>query len=242
MNGKVEHTNLALIRWGGMIDKHKGFTLIEVLVSLVIFSSVVSIALFGFEQGKQFWLRSSSQQQTIKYEYSRYLWLNSLFNQSVSSNFSYGYANSGPFFEGTNKRISFLSESPIISGPGTYAWVELNYQLTDAGIRIIFSETPNSDPYWGLYPSQFSRTITLFEDVADFHFSYLMEQSVMGPRGFMVRGDTVWVNQYDSRNTKSLPIMVKLSLTTKSGRSFDWYFSIPNQSRAGDIGSPLEVS
>ncbi|WP_217514159.1 PulJ/GspJ family protein [Vibrio metschnikovii] len=226
-----------------MTNNQKGFTLIEVLVALVIFSSVVSIALFGFEQGKNAWQRSLSQSQIVEREYARYLWLNNLFNQAVASNFSYGYADSNPFFEGDEKTVSFLSESPIISGPGTYAWVQIGYRIDDDNeMNIIFSETPNADPYWGLYTSQFSRSLILFDNIADFHFSYLMEKSVMSPRGIMVRGEREWVNRYDSRNSKSLPVMVKLTVMTKSGRSFDWFFKIPNQSRAGDSGSQLEIS
>lgn len=223
-------------------NSEHGFTLVEMLVVLAIFSTVVSLVMFGFEQGRSQWQRALNENNNIIRYHKQFSWLSSAFNQSVASNFSVGFSDSAPYFKGDSKKVSFLSESPILGGPGTYAWVEINQKLNDGGgLMLVYQETPNSDPYYGLYETNQTEALTLFTDVEEYHWRYYVDELAYNANGGRVRVGRHWVESIDSYNEAQMPVMAKLTVKLKNGQEYVWPFKVTQYTRSADIGARIEV-
>ncbi|WP_231564169.1 MULTISPECIES: prepilin-type N-terminal cleavage/methylation domain-containing protein [Vibrio] len=226
----------------------QGFTLIEVLVVLVVFSSVVSLVLVGLEQGRLQWdraMKSSNQNYQL---FQRKQWLQQLFSQANGATFQISYGTEAPHFLGTANDVSFISNAPIISGPGTYASVSLTLENQSNGLRrLVFRQWPYSDPYLNI-PQQAiaSNTLTLLEDIQTFEWQYyLAPRQEATPweikyNTFAPRPEGLWYQEYDARFEQSTPQTVKLHFT-RHNKEYVWQFYLPTKIAAYNQETRLSV-
>jgi len=230
------------------INKNNGFTLIEVLIAVAVFSSVISLVMFGLDQGRLQWEKSTDRAQTYHELQNRKQWLTQLFNQANASMFRQSYGGEVGFFYGDQRKLTFLSNAPIISGPGTYAKVELSIEQHKSGQALFFSQWPYSDPYLSS-TSEITQpsSLVLLEDVKNIEWQYYFpartEPTSMENRfgGFRSRPEGYWSdNPYDAAFEQVIPPMVRLTFEWR-GRAYQWQFYLPVKAEAYNQGDRLEL-
>ncbi|EKO3677097.1 type II secretion system protein [Vibrio metschnikovii] len=221
---------------------HQGFTLIEVLVSLLIFSSVVSLVVFGLEQGRGQWWHAQQRAQHVKQLSLRQQWLDQLFSQSNGANFQTDYGTANAFFLGTTQQVRLLTDAPVIAGPGTYATVELAIIDHGQGEQALrFRQWPNRDPYYGIPPFQdSSQQLMLLEGISQAQWQYYLpvrtEASSQEIRlgNFRPRQESQWGSEYDAQNEQRIPSQIALTFRYQ-GQAYRWVFPLSQFSAASDI-------
>ncbi|SIN79534.1 type II secretion system protein J [Salinivibrio sp. ES.052] len=225
-----------------------GFTLIEVLIALAVFSSVISLVMFGLDQGRLQWSKSTERANTYQELQLRKQWLSQLFNQANASMFKQGYGSETAFFYGDQKRVKFLSNAPIIDGPGSYATVELTVEEKDNQKALLFQQWAYTDPYLTqTAEAQSSQSLVLLDNISDVQWQYYLsartEPTSMEIRfgGFRSRPEGFWSDQpYDADYEQVIPPMVRLSFRWQ-GSAYQWQFYLPMKSEAYNQGDSLEV-
>lgn len=229
--------------------RQAGFTLIEVLVALAVFSSVIALMMFGLDQGRLQWQKATEQTQSYQQLLARKQWLTQLFEQANASLFRQTYASEVAYFLGDQQQLTFISNAPIVSGPGTYARVSLNVASQPNGQqKLVFKQWPYSDPYLGIHESvDPDQTLTLLENIQDVSWQYYFpartEPTSMEIRqgGFEPRPEGYWSDQtYDAEYQQVLPPRVQLTFTQR-GRRYQWRFYLPTDAEAYNQGDKLEL-
>ncbi|WP_010445199.1 prepilin-type N-terminal cleavage/methylation domain-containing protein [Vibrio rotiferianus] len=223
----------------------EGFTLIEVLVSLVVFSSVVAVVVMGLEQGQKQWLRSLSKNQEMHQLYLRSQWINQAISQANSAPFIVEYGFSTPYFLGTSNQVDFLTNAPVLSGPGTYAAARFSIEETAEGLSLTFTQWANKDPYYGIptLESQ-GKSISLLENIQDAKWEYYLDARTEATpmeikyNAFSPRHEGRWASQYDSRYEQKIPSKIRFTFQ-KEGKRYDWYFNLTPFTSAAGQEEPL---
>ncbi|EKA7352861.1 prepilin-type N-terminal cleavage/methylation domain-containing protein [Vibrio vulnificus] len=226
----------------------KGFTLIEVLVVLVVFSSVVSLVLIGLEQGRNQWNRAMKSTDKSYHMFQRKQWLQQLFTQANSATFQISYGTEAPHFLGTANDVSFISNAPIISGPGTYASVNLTLESQGNGMsQLVFRQWPYSDPYLSIpQEATESNTLVLLKDIQSLEWEYyLAPRDEATPweikyNTFRRRPEGLWSQEYDARFEQEVPQTLKLHFT-QNGKEYVWQFYLPTKTAAYSQETRLSV-
>lgn len=226
----------------GSYKSAQGFTLIEVLVALAVFSSVISLVLYGLEQGRLSWARGNHQVEELRSLVNRQNWLTQMFTQAVPSTFSAGYGTEVPYLQGDSTSLSFITNAPVISGPGTYAFVILRFeQQPNATQSLVFYQWINRDPYYGI-PTSFTtgERLVLLTDLSEARWDYYLSPRIeassneIGLGNFQPRHSGQWSNGYDAFDELKLP--EKLHLTfTQNGHHYVWGFNMPQRTNAAGI-------
>lgn len=220
----------------------QGFTLIEMLVALAVFSSVISLVLYALEQGRLSWSRGNDRTEELHSLVNRQTWLTQMFTQAVPSTFSVDYGTESPFLKGDSSSIVFLSNAPVLSGPGTYALVVLRIeQQQDAQQSLVFYQWINRDPYYGL-PSSFNsgEKLVLLEGISDANWSYYLSPRTEASSAelklnqFKPRYAGEWSDSYDAYNELKLPEKVHLGFTLHD-QHYVWSFNMPQRTNAAGV-------
>ncbi|RJG42728.1 PulJ/GspJ family protein [Motilimonas pumila] len=225
--------------------RQKGFTLIEMLVALSIFSSVMGLALYAYEQGRSTWARSLARGADELRLIQREQWLRLTFEQSVAAPFRDTRTfSSFPYFYGNSRQVSFLSAAPIFQGPGKVAVVELKAEQRDKRWTLYYREQLGADPQRGIYLSDVD-WFPLLTDLnsvefvyeADIHMPFSgslgdLEQNKR--RYYRDRPD--WINYFESNFEEGIPRRVMIRFVNKEGLLFEWFFSL---ARYSDVLEPV---
>lgn len=229
-----------LSKWDGMKKTEFGFTLVELMVALAIFSSAVTLVLFGLEQGRQQWQKTTARMETQGSLFNRERWITTMLEQANASFFSTSYAEAAPWFQGNDDGFSFITNAPILGGPGTYAAVKLYMQRKEQHYQLYYTEAPGKDPYYGLEVALAAPGIILQDNINRFSLRYLapanIEQIDWAPAsdGVAQRSSPQWLNRFNSISEASMPIMVHLHLELAGEPPLDWYFPVNRYSYSAD--------
>ncbi|WP_019933284.1 type II secretion system protein [Oceanimonas smirnovii] len=229
-----------------MTNKHKGFTLIELLVALAVFSMAISLIMLGFEQGRLNWSKSIDNTSEVRKMYNRYQWIQNTFAQANTSNFVTAIAEAMPYFEGDQYVLAFLSNAPAISGPGTYAKVEFEFQSEGSAYALVYRESVNQDPYLGFYGDTEPKELVLFDKIKSYRIDYLappnFEDALSRFRDASdIRYEPTWLKAYQADEEGLLPLSVHFELHFTSGEVKDWFFPIPVYQMSADINADTVV-
>lgn len=224
-----------------MKNSNRGFTLVEMLVALVVFASAISLLLVGLEQGRQFWFKMSDKMSEQGSLYNRERWLSAMFSEANSAYFPDGNSQASPYFIGETDHINFLTNAPILGGPGSYAAVMLKFDRVEDHYQLQYFEAPNKDPYYGGHdyfsPSQ---ATLLVDDISSYKVRYLAPESEVhldwAPQdgSNALRATPEWLTQFNSSQESAMPIMVHLQLERKNQQVQDWYFDVNRYSNSAD--------
>jgi len=214
-----------------------GFTLIEMLVAMAIFSALIVVLMVGFRQGLMMWEKGEHQsREWLDYEL-RYRLLDTMFSQALISDNEYKKGFIAPFFKGTESSFRFISAAPIMDIPGRVKPVELeSVQAINGRWSLRYREGFRySDSTRGLRWR--AETVNLLEGLQSINFSYearafpmpeyLSSNDLNEEEKLRYRDTTEWLNQFDSYKIWSYPIRVAVRFQDANGEAHEWLFVSP---------------
>src|SRR5436190_23452883 len=107
-------------------NRHDGFTLLEVLVSLVIMALITTVAFAGLSIGIDSWRRGTRKIDELDRRFA----IERLFQRQIAS-------ADGNLFRGNNQELEFISGYSISNGTGHQVWVKYVREEND----LLYSET-----------------------------------------------------------------------------------------------------
>lgn len=155
----------------------KGYTLIEVLVALAIFSSMMMLAGVALNQGlKQY--QGLAEKGIGFWDYAQKIWIDKSFNSTIDY---YVYRRGGgwfPYFKGSQEGISYVSLAPLAGDLPVVIWIR--NEAAENGMRsLVYYELPvytksyediERNYIFGDYKK--GRSLKLLEKVEGIEFSF----------------------------------------------------------------------
>ena len=184
----------------------KGYTLIEVLIAVAIFSTIVTISTMALNQGLMQY-HGILERGVNFWDNAKYLWINKSFNSTV--NYYVHSRNDGwfPYFRGNQEVISYVSLSPLAENKPVIAWIR-NERDTN-GRSLVYYELPvytknikDIEREDFFRTSKKENTITLLKGIESVYitfYSYNMEE-----RKYL------WTREFYGEKEKSLPLAIKI--------------------------------
>lgn len=209
--------------------KQKGYTLIEILISLFIFGLVISLVSFAVSQGLSQY-KDVIQKTSKFWERSKIFW----FHKSFSSIIDYYVKDEDwfPFFEGDSSSMIYITESPIAEGIPVIAII-VNERKDFDKRTLIYYELPvytlNYKEIKEIYNSgkyKEGKKIVLIDNLDSVNLEYF--------GGDVNRESPDWYSNFSGKRQKTLPQFVKISFK-RNGEKRNFIFTIRNNSKIKDI-------
>lgn len=189
----------------------RGYTLIEVIIALAIFSAMVLLATMALDQGlKQY--RGLMQKGLSFWPNAKQTWI----DRSMSSIVDYYVDNDEnqwfPYFRGDGDMISYVSLAPLAGDLPVAVWI-VNEQQDNGRHSLLYYELPvytktvkelERDYVFGDYKK--GRHIKLLDDVEDIRFKYY-GYDVLEKRD-------IWTDRFEGKDKGVLPAVVKITYTS----------------------------
>ena len=205
-----------------------GFTLIEVLVTTMILSMVIYLAVVSYSMFLDRWARNRLSNQRDMEGYrahvlARYA-IESISDYYVTSRNAERFHHFFPYFKGTPDAMEFITISPLISC-NIPALVRISFQKNkmDNGstFDLVYEEMALENRYLHYWEDQreFSRSVLLYSNLEGGVFRYhgIKEirwnqdvesfQSVYG-----------WYDKFSGRNKNTIPDMIELTLEREQAK------------------------
>ncbi|MDQ5984356.1 MAG: general secretion pathway protein J [Syntrophus sp. SKADARSKE-3] len=186
----------------------RGYTLVEVMVAMVILTSMLFLGGMAINQGLRQY-HGLVEQGLNFWEYAKTLWIDKSCNSATDY---YVYTRSDgwfPYFKGDQEGLSFVSLAPFANDTPVAIWIR-NVSEKDGSRSLVYYELPvytktyedlDRDYVFGDYKK--GRSYKILENFSAIEFSFY---------GYDVQtGKTVWSNQYEGKAMKRLPSLVKIS-------------------------------
>ena len=202
--------------------RFKGYTLIEVLVAMAIFSSMMMLAGTALNQGlKQY--HGLAEKGLGFWDDAKKIWIDKSFNSSIDY---YMYTRSDgwfPYFRGSQEGISYVSLAPLTGDLPVVVWIR--NEAEENGMQsLVYYELPvytksyediERDYIFADYKK--GKSVKLLEGVESIEFSFY---------GYDIgeRRDK-WYNQFDGNRMKLLPSSIIISYN-HNGKKDKLVFSI----------------
>jgi prepilin-type N-terminal cleavage/methylation domain-containing protein len=161
----------------------RGFTLIEVLVSLTMMALITGVAFAGLSAAIESWQRGSQRIEELDRRHA----LGRLIRRQIAQ------ANPG-LFRGAGRQLEFVSAYSLATGTGSPVWVR--YVVGDG--ELDYSEMPLPEFVLGRVEPEIAQTFTGLPEVG---FRYVLE----GPSG-----QPSWAGSWTLE--KELPIAVQVRI------------------------------
>ncbi|MGO9016286.1 MAG: type II secretion system protein J [Dissulfurispiraceae bacterium] len=191
----------------------RGYTFIEVLVAMAIFSAMVTLATMALDQGlKQY--RGLMEKGVNFWDKARYIWVNGSFGSAVDYYVHRDGMGFVPYFLGDGERISYVSLSPVMGDLPVVVWIVK--EKKDNGLyAVVYYELPvytkdynelDREYVTGDYKKGYS--VPLLDGVTDINMEFFGFD-------FMTR-KAVWSPDFDGSKNRSLPSAVKLTYVSEN--------------------------
>lgn len=194
--------------WACRKTYSNGYTLIEVLVALLIFSSMVMLATMALDQGLRQY-HGLMEKGINFWDNAKHLWI----NRSFSSVTDYYVKNDDmrwyPYFRGGQEVISYVSLAPLAGDLPVVVWI-VNERLNNGRRSLVYYELPvytktlkdmERDYFFGGYKK--GSSIKLLEDVENVEIKFFGYD-------FNTRQD-IWSGDFEGYKRKALPYLVKVT-------------------------------
>ncbi len=224
--------------------QNQGFTLVEMLVAMAIFSLLITTLLTGFHRGIAVWERGTQQEQFWQTLLLRQQWLNKLFAQAITSTYSKSKEDAYvPYFQGTPLQMSWMTAAPLLDNPGQIKPVRLKFAREDnaSDYTLYYQEgalhsDPGRDLQWG------DSWVPLLQHVNEGRFSYEAPAfplpDELDPK-FLTANDKqryrekpTWLNHYNTEILWFVPRRVKLHFIDAQQITQEWQFSLNTDAEA----------
>jgi prepilin-type N-terminal cleavage/methylation domain-containing protein len=221
--------------------RQKGFTLIEMLVAMAIFTSLISVLMLGFQQGLLLWDKTQQQSHRwLKSEF-RYGLLSTVFSQAILADNQYKKGLYASYFIGTSTNIKLISAAPIMDANGRVRPIEIKAVKENKRWKLLYRE--------GARYSDIDRAISwsnnwveLLTELEEITFSYLAPAFPIPAELKMrwlnkeeklrYREKPTWVAGYDSKKLWLYPLQISIDFTDGKGVAQQWLFTPPNSPAA----------
>lgn len=186
----------------------KGYTLIEVLIAMAIFSSMVVLASMALNQGLRQY-HDLMEKGLDFWRYARYFWIERSFNSATDYYVHTRGDGWTPYFIGRQDVVSYVTLAPLSGDIPVVAWIK-DERGENGKRNLIYYESPvytktyeeiEREYMFGDYRKE--KSIKLFEDIEDIKISFYGYDLTKRQYG--------WRNEHDARKMKLLPLVVKLS-------------------------------
>lgn len=193
----------------------KGYTLIEVLVAMAIFSSMVMLASMALNQGLRQY-QGLVEKGINFWDYARHVWINRSFSSAIDYYVRTKEDGWTPYFRGSNDVISYVSLSPLSGDLPVVVWIKREKEENGKS-SLVYYELPVYTKKYNEIESEYSmgdykqgNSVRLFEGIEDMEISFY---------GYdLERNEYMWYDRYDSRKRKILPSAVRISLAQEGHR------------------------
>jgi general secretion pathway protein J len=190
-------------------DDEAGFTLVELLVALALFSLLVTLLIDNVGFGLRVWRHGGAHAEHLQKDMIAQDLVRRMIGNIYPMLVGNGDTQPKIDFEGTSDAISFLGNAPmVVSGGGRYRF-KLFIERTPDRADMIISATPElANPQ-----APFSATRTLLlSDIGMAEFSYFGE-------GVKERRER-WQDSWSERS--DLPRLVRIRVTFRSDDDHPW--------------------
>ncbi|MEI9475790.1 MAG: prepilin-type N-terminal cleavage/methylation domain-containing protein [Deltaproteobacteria bacterium] len=190
------------------IYRSKGYTLIEVLVAMAIFSSMMMLAGMALNQGLRQY-HGLAEKGMGFWDYAKRLWIDKSFNSTIDY---YVYTRSDgwfPYFKGSQEGLSYISVELLAGERPAVVWIR--NEAEENGMRsLIYYELPvytksyeeiDRNEIFADYKK--GRSLKLLEGVEGIEFSFY---------GYDLRDRQFrWYSNFDGNRMKVLPSSILVS-------------------------------
>lgn len=196
-----------------MHDRQKGFTLLELILSLTILAVIVTIVFGAFRIGVRAWEKGESLIEI----HQRYRLVLDRIQRQISSAHAPDKNDRDRFalFKGDNAGLEFLSRRSLIPG-NTAAMVYARYRVSDTQgkPRLLFYEKNRvlMDAESRSETLADEEFIELIPEMGGFEFEYL-KGSVIPDKP----DETLWQSAWNPENDKGLPRAVRIRFKPEEG-------------------------
>ncbi|WP_435547440.1 PulJ/GspJ family protein [Desulfobacterium sp. N47] len=206
----------------------KGYTLIEVLVAMAIFTAMMMLAGAALNQGLSQY-HGLLEKGLDFWDYAKKISLDKSFNSAVDY---YVFTRSDqwfPYFKGDRDGVSYVSLAPFAGDLPVVVRIKIENQ-NDGKKSLVYYELPvytksyediDREDVFGDYKK--GKSFKILENIENVEFKFY---------GYdFITKKSEWSDSFDGRKKKLLPSLVKISFTGKAERS-SLYCSINLNSRA----------
>jgi len=207
------------------VKKHYGFTLVEMLVSMVLLSMVLLIASSAYSQFSERWNgRLGHFNKSVTH--AKHL---VLVQESLKSIISYVVTDDQKqaklYFEGNRNGFVAVTLRSIFT-PEVSAVIRLQFiQNEDFSYKLIYQESAMTEQLLvhAAQPLSFSKSIVLFEGLTSADFQYFgwpsIESKNWTPDNILSKPEPkTWFNDYNSLERNLQPEQIKITFTTDKGQ------------------------
>ena len=192
---------------GGERRTVSGYTLIEVLVAMAIFSAMILLGGMALNQGlKQY--QGLIEKGLSFWEYAQKIWMDKSFHSTIDYYVNTNTQGWFPYFRGNQEGVSFVTLAPFAGDLPVVVWIRK--EMTEDGkIRLIYYELPvyaksyqelEGDLASGAYRK--GRSVKILEGADRIQFEYY---------GYDVRDEKhKWRNVFEGAETRQLPLLVRI--------------------------------
>lgn len=186
----------------------RGYTLIEVLVAMAIFSSMMMLAGMALNQSlKQY--HGLAEKGIGFWDYAKKIWIDKSFN-SITDYYVHTRSDGWfPYFRGSQEGISYVSLAPLAGDLPVVVWIR--NEAGESGMRsLVYYELPiytksydeiDRDYIFADYKK--GKSLKLLEEVEGIEFSFY---------GYDLRDRRFrWYSNFDGNRTRVLPSSILIS-------------------------------
>jgi len=220
----------------------RGFTLIEMLVAMAIFSTLIVVLMMGYHQGLMMWDKGQHMSRRWLDLEFRYRLLDTMFAQAEVADDACSPQVFAPYFYADAHHMRFISSAAVMGVPGQPRPVMLATIRDGAmGWSLRYREGARyGDQGRGIRWSK--HWVPLLENLKDISFAFEAPE-FHAPEGVnaawlskeekqLYRDKPVWMHSYDTCRLRLYPRRVKISFTDDYGSLHQWSFSPPQGSDA----------
>ncbi len=217
-----------------------GFTLVEMLIALAIFSLLVATLMMGFRQGVLLWEKSGRQQALwLRMEFA-YRLLDSAMSQANRADQIVAEGKFAPWFKGERHRLKMVTAAPLLDVPGHTRPIELEIQrVHDTQWQLRYREGERYDNSGAAirWPQQWA---VLLDALQSADFSYEAPANPIPPHirtAYLTpktraryRNRAQWLPRFDSATLMQYPEQMALHFIDGAGKEHRWLFTFPQGS------------
>jgi general secretion pathway protein J len=205
----------------------KGYTLIEVLVAMAIFTSMLVLAGMALNQGLRQYHGLVARGLGF-WDHAKKIWIDKSFNSTVDYYVNTRSNGWFPYFKGNSDSVSYVSLAPFADEVPVVVWIKSETQENGKS-ALRYYELPvyaktfediDRDEVFGNYKK--GKSFNLLTDVEGISFEYY---------GCSITDRQCrWLTLYDGGNMKMLPLSVKIEYKL-NGEKGSFLFDIHVNSR-----------